>query len=151
VATRGRPITLRAVDAHNWRDGAALTVTPKQQEFVASVTYYLALCAYGSAPWQPWVVESEGRVVAFVMTAVDPADDSYWIGGLVVDTAEQGAGVGRAVVDELVQQARAEGRTSVALSYSPSNEVAKQLYRSVGFAETGETDDDEVVARLRLR
>ncbi len=36
-----------------------------------------------------------------------------------------------------------------ALSYQPDNEVAKALYASLGFVETGEVDDDEVVARRR--
>ena len=36
------------------------------------------------------------------------------------------------------------------LSYEPENEVARQLYRSFGFAENGEMDGEEVIAVLRL-
>ena len=39
------------------------------------------------------------------------------------------------------------GATGFALSYAPENTVARSLYASLGFAETGEVDDDEVVAR----
>jgi diamine N-acetyltransferase len=35
----------------------------------------------------------------------------------------------------------------MALSYAPDNAVARTLYRSLGFIETGEADGDEVVAR----
>ncbi len=36
------------------------------------------------------------------------------------------------------------------LSYEPENEVARKLYRSFGFVETGERDGEEIVAVLRL-
>ena len=35
----------------------------------------------------------------------------------------------------------------MALSYSPENTAARELYASLGFVETGEQEDDEVVAR----
>jgi diamine N-acetyltransferase len=87
--------------------------------------------------------------VGFVMHGVDPDDESAWIGGLVIDRAHQRRGVGRAVVDLLVARAAAEGRAS-ALSYEPANAVAKSLYERAGFAETGERDGAEVVARRPL-
>ena len=36
------------------------------------------------------------------------------------------------------------------LSYEPENEVASRLYRSFGFAETGEMDGEELIAILKL-
>lgn len=147
--TRGSVI-LREVGADNWRDCAALEVTEAQQGFVSPVTRYLSLCAYGDSPWRPLAVEVEGRTIGFVMWGVDPADQGYWIGGLVVDRAEQRKGYGRAVVEELIGRARAEGHPSVVLSYAPGNAVARALYGSLGFVETGETEGDEIVARLRL-
>jgi len=38
----------------------------------------------------------------------------------------------------------------VALSYDPQNTVARSLYASMGFVETGEISDDETVARRQL-
>lgn len=142
-------VTLGPVTAVNWRAAADLEVRPDQERFVAPVTRYLTMCAYDDGPWQPFVVERDGRVVGFVMEGVD-ADGSAWVGGLVVDRDEQGRGVGRAVVEALAARARDAGRPNLALSYSPDNTVAKALYARLGFVETGETDDDEVVARLPL-
>ncbi|MFZ0325170.1 MAG: GNAT family N-acetyltransferase [Actinomycetes bacterium] len=146
--TSNATVDLRPVSSDNWRDCAALEVSQEQREFVAPVTRYLTMCAYGDTPWHPLAVESGGSTVGFVMWAVDPADNSLWIGGLVVDAAHQHHGIGRAVVASLVERAQAEGRTCAALSYSPANVVARTLYVSLGFLETGETEDDEVVARL---
>ena len=36
------------------------------------------------------------------------------------------------------------------LSYEPENTVAKRLYESFGFAETGDMDGEEIIAILRL-
>jgi diamine N-acetyltransferase len=108
------------------------------------------MCAYDAGPWRPLAVQFEGDVVGFAMEAVDPADDSYWIGGLVVDAASQGRGIGRATVEALVRRARSGSRPSVALTYDPANAAARALYASIGFNETGETDGGELVARLAL-
>ena len=63
--------------------------------------------------------------------------------------AVEPAGAQRAAVQALAARLAAEGCDSVALSYSPGNAAAHALYRSLGFKETGEMEDDEVVARLR--
>ena len=36
------------------------------------------------------------------------------------------------------------------LSYEPENTVARDLYRSFGFVETGDMDGDEIIAVLKL-
>jgi diamine N-acetyltransferase len=144
-------VTLTPVGARNWRAVADLDVRDEQRAFVAPVTRYLAMCAYDGGPWRPLAVESGGLVVGFAMEAVDPADDSYWIGGLVIDAASQGRGFGRATVEAMIVRARAGLRPSVALSYHPNNNAARRLYASLGFLETGEADGDEVVGRLMLR
>lgn len=149
VDERTPVVTLRPVDAGSWRDVARLTVGAAQERFVAAPTYYLALCAYGDV-WHPMSVhEADGTVVGFLMWGIDDADGSCWLGGVLVDAAHQGRGVGRAAVREAIRVLRAQtGATAFALSYDPDNTVAKGLYASLGFVETGEVDDGEVVARL---
>lgn len=144
-------VELVPVDRGTWRACAELDVREDQRRFVAPVTRYLALCAYDDGPWSPFAAMVDGVVVGFGMSGIDPADGSFWIGGLVVDAAHQGRGVGRAMLVRLIEQARAESHASVALSYSPENVAARGLYLSLGFVETGEHEDDEVVARLSLR
>jgi len=139
-------IILEPVTKDNWRDCAALTVRPDQQEFVNAVAYYLCLCHYGSL-WQPLAVVRGGQVVGFCMWAADD-DGSRWIGGVVVDAALQRQGVGRGMVRALLDRFGAEpGVPNVALSYVPENRAARALYLSLGFVETGEMEDDEIVAR----
>jgi diamine N-acetyltransferase len=141
-------VQLAPVTGANWRECAGLNVGPDQAGYVAAVTYYLCLCAYGST-WQPLAIVRNGTVVGFCMWGVDD-DGSRWIGGLVIDAAAQRTGVARSAVTALIQRFEADPDCpGVALSYSRDNTAAKNLYAALGFRETGETVDDgaEIVAR----
>jgi diamine N-acetyltransferase len=144
-------VTLEDVGADNWRACAGLEVEESQRQFVAPVAYYLALCAYGQSPWHPLAVRAGDEIVGFVMYGVDPDDESFWIGGLLIDRQYQRRGYGRGVVAQLLKRAASDGHREAALSYDPQNRQAHSLYASMGFRETGEiTDDNETVARKRL-
>ena len=68
-----RPVVLEPVGPDNWRACAELVVGPGQEESVAPVTRYLALCAYDEGPRRPDAVRAAGAadrpVVGFVMAA----------------------------------------------------------------------------------
>jgi diamine N-acetyltransferase len=42
------------------------------------------------------------------------------------------------------------GFNKFALSYARENQIARDLYFSIGFRETGEMEGEEIVARLNL-
>lgn len=143
-------ISLTPVDAANWRAVAALAVNESQREWVAEPLYYLSLCHYSPAGWAPLAILDEaGEVAGFLMWATDPEDGAAWLGGIIVDAARQGKGIGRAAVEAAMDLLATEhGRTRFALSYEPANAVARGLYAKLGFVETGEMEDSEIVARL---
>ncbi|MBN1316888.1 MAG: GNAT family N-acetyltransferase [Anaerolineales bacterium] len=143
------PVTVCPVCSDNWRDVARIKVTESQREFVAEPCYYLALCSYGNL-WQPLAVCLGERVIGFLMWAVDEADGSCWLGGIMIDQALQRRGYGRLAVQAAINMLSEEhGYRHFALSYSPDN-TARHLYHQMGFVETGEWEDNEVVARLYL-
>jgi len=141
-------IEVKPIDGGNFREALDLEVTEDQLAWVAPTARYLALCAYGGL-WHPLGLYADGVLVGFAMWARDPDDGSHWIGGFLVDRRHQGRGHGRAAMQAILETLRRErGATAFALSYLPNNVVAKRLYASLGFVETGETEDEEVVARL---
>jgi GNAT superfamily N-acetyltransferase len=88
------------------------------------------------------VAEDAGRIVgavAYVPPFAEPRADFFrpeWpiIRMLVVDPAERGRGVGRALAEACVDQARRDGAHAIALHTSPAMEVALALYLRMGFA-----------------
>ena len=80
----------------------------------------------------------------------DPADGSCWLGGILVDQQHQRRGYGRQAINATLDLlAREQGFRAFALSYQPANLAARRLYASMGFVESGEWEDDGIVARLR--
>lgn len=141
-------VQLVPIDAANWRDVAAVASRPDQKAFVAPTMYYLCLAHYGGE-WNSLAVLRDGSVVGHVMWAIDEEDNSTWLGGVVIDSAAQSQGVGRAAVLSFIDRLSLNGRSNLALSYAPDNTIAKHLYSDLGFVETGEMAEDEIVARLR--
>lgn len=73
------------------------------------------------------------RGYAILMPALDEAE-LLTIG---VAASQQRKGLGRAMLDEMLELARAKRMRRVLLEVRPSNAVAVALYRSAGFAEVG--------------
>jgi diamine N-acetyltransferase len=145
--TKEPHISLRAIDHDNWREVANLKVAETQREYVAEPSYYLALCCYGGL-WQPLAINLGEKVIGFMMWAIDSDDGSCWLGGILIDQSYQRQGYGRQAIQAAISMLSKEhGFQQFALSYSPEN-PAKGLYTSLGFLETGEQEEDEVVARL---
>lgn len=142
-------LALRPVGARNWHAVAALEVDEAQRDFVAAPSYYLALCCYGESGWKPLAIEVAGEVVGFLMWALDPEDGACWLGGLLIDRRHQRRGHGRRALARALELLGKQGFERFALSYQPGNAAARALYASLGFAESGEREGDEVVARLR--
>jgi diamine N-acetyltransferase len=143
-------VSLRPVDHDSWRDVANLKVFEAQREFVADPSYYLALCCYGD-DWHPLAICLDEQVIGFMMWAIDPADGSCWLGGILIDRGMQRRGYGRRAVQAAIAMLAETRRCKdFALSYQLTNLVAKHLYVELGFIETDEWEDDEIVARLSL-
>lgn len=142
-------VSLHPVDRDNWREVARLEVNKSQRDFVAEPTYYLALCNYGEL-WQPLAIYLGEEVIGFMMWAVDSDDGSCWLGGILIDQNHQRRGYGRQAIKTAISMlAEKNGYRQFALSYAPDN-PAKNLYHKLGFTETDDWEDDEVVARLFL-
>ena len=143
-------ITLRQVDRDNWRAVVDLHITLAQQAMVSDVCRLLLLCHYEDM-WRPLAVYRHEEIIGCLIWGVDPADGSCWLRGVRIDQRYQGQGYGRAAVQAALDLLASEhGRRHFVLAYNPANTVARHLYQTLGFVETDERMDGEVVARLHL-
>lgn len=145
----GRRVTLRPVDDDNWRAVADLAPRDDQRGWVPALAARYLVLTSRSEVWTSLAVHADETVAGHVMWGMDD-DGSRWIGGMLIDAAEQGRGVGRAAVRTLAAWLGGpDGGHPVRLSYHPDNTAAARLYASLGFTPTGAVEDDELVVELR--
>ena len=81
------------------------------------------------------------------------AKGNYNIWRLMIDKKLQGKGFGKKAMNLALEFVNTFPCGTVKycwLSYESDNDIARQLYQSVGFVETDEKDGEEIVAILKL-
>jgi RimJ/RimL family protein N-acetyltransferase len=164
VAWNNRPrhkpgtVELVEVTATNLNDVYKLVTHRSQERFVAPVPLSLAQIlvpnnddAGGRVVPRYRAVEADGEIVGFVLmetsTATSP-DPYLW--RLLIDRMHQRRGIGRRVLDLVVQWCRERGDKQLEVSYMEGIGSPAPLYLGYGFVPTGKVVDDEIVARLAL-
>jgi len=82
------------------------------------------------------VAAVDGRVVGYQLTTISPL--GAHLARLAVDPAWQNRGIGSALVVRLLQRLVEQGVTRVTLNTQADNGKSQELYRRLGFRETGE-------------
>ena len=148
------PVTIK-----NWEELIDLKVREDQKRFVASNLYSIAQAQFGDEFEGHWDLFAYGiyegnTPVGFLMYGLNFGYSKHqaYIQRLMVDEKFQGKGFGRFAMKWMLKIFRADERiNTVGISYEPENDGGRKLYASLGFVETGEIVDDEVVAELKLR
>jgi ribosomal protein S18 acetylase RimI-like enzyme len=85
-----------------------------------------------------FVIEAGGEKAGLLWLAERPhgRERECWIYDVEIDEAQRGKGYGRAAMELAEAEARARGLPRIALNVFGGNEVARTLYRSVGYVET---------------
>lgn len=159
-------VRLEKINGKNVRDALRLSVNENQREFVASndisiIEAYTTIIANGYA--FPFGIYDDKQLVGFLMIGFDK--DDYWddapsiangnynLWRLMIDQKFQHRGYGKKAVELALDFIRTFpcGKADYCwLSYEHENVVAKDLYASFGFEETGEKDGEELIAVLKL-
>ena len=156
---RHRPesVELVEVTTDNLRATMRLVTHKSQEQFVAPVTQ--SLCEALVPPVEngvtldPWyrAVVADGELAGFVMLArSQPGAAEPWLWRLLVDRMHQRRGIGSRTIDLVVDQCRARGDDTLLTSWRLGRGSPEPMYLARGFVPTGEIDDGEVIARLRL-
>jgi len=164
-------IELRKITWDDWEECMELEVTDKQDDFIASNEYSLAQAYIGllndKYPPMTFTIYHNDLLVGFTMLYYQDYECNdgsnyeekpcYTILRFMIDKKYQGQSLGKQAMVKLLEYIRTfpNGKAvAVHLSYNPQNNVARKLYQSFGFIETGQfTSDDEdaeVVAKLVL-
>lgn len=159
-------VRLEIINGKNVWDALRLSVKENQREFVAGndvsiIEAYTTITANGYA--FPFGIYDDEQIVGFLMIGFDK--DDYWddapdiangnynLWRLMIDQKYQHRGYGKRAIElalEFVRTFPCGEADYCWLSYEPENVVAKELYASLGFTETGEKDGEELIAVLKL-
>lgn len=85
---------------------------------------------------------TDDGTIAGVLTLVFfdiPTYCKAWIEDVITDSKYRGQGIGRALVERAVEMAHEYGVDGIYLTSRPSREVARALYRKIGFKEVPTT------------
>ena len=159
-------LRLEKINGKNVWDILKLEVFDDQKSFVAAnnisiIEAYTAITGNGYA--FPFAIYEDDTPVGFLMIGFDVYD--YWddapgiakgnynLWRLMIDKNYQGKGLGKKVIRLALDFINTHpcGKAEYCwLSYEAENDVARQLYSSFGFVETGEKDGEELIAILKL-
>lgn len=163
-------IHLEKINAQNVWDLVALKVSESQEDFVApnETSIIEAYTAIGTGCTAfPFGIFDDKTPVGFLMIGHNEAafdelceDDvpeilrnNYTVWRLMIDEKYQQKGYGREAVRlalEFIRTFPCGKAEYCVLSYEPENIIAKKLYASFGFEETGEIAGGEAIAVLKL-
>src|SRR5215216_6118171 len=154
-------LSIQPLTIHNWRDLSHLKVREDQKNFVAPNVYSIAESQFGydhpeDRHWDmaPYGIYDDDEPVGFLMIGYNffHTRTQGFIIRLMVDEKYQGNGYGKFGLYWILDHFRKDEHIQrIGISYEPDNEVARTLYASLGFVETGEIDHGEVVAELQIR
>ena len=157
-------IAITDVDNYNniAKECISLEFSPEQNGFCASNAASLQE-AYSNAQQGfvdvPYAIYASNVMVGFIMYGfVNENDDVYGedcynLWRIMVDKNHQGKGYAKQAVIKVIEEIKSKpyGESNyIYTSYKPINIASKSLFASLGFTETGQIDDGELVARLKI-
>lgn len=152
-----RDLRLVEVDESNQYEVRRLAVHHSQNRFASPVIASFADAQFpeivDGAPVVPWMraVEADGELAAFVMLAlITEAHPEPFLWRLLVDRRHQHRGIGRRILDLVVDEVRGAGATSLLTSWVEGHGSPRPFYERYGFVPTGEVIDGETEGRLLL-
>ncbi|MBX3002617.1 MAG: GNAT family N-acetyltransferase [Anaerolineales bacterium] len=141
-------VTLRPITAENVHAILKLRVAAAQEKFVASNAYSLAEALFQPKAWYRAVYAGE-TPVGFMMMEEDPEQGRYYLWRFLIGAEHQGKGYGYQAMQLLIERVKQLPKaTEMTLSYVPDEHSPQPFYKKLGFVDTGEVDEDELIMRL---
>ena len=146
-------ITLKKIDESNFIDCFNLKLAAGQEQYVSNPIRSLAQAYVYYNQCVPFGIYAADKMVGYVMVLYDYDEEVYNIWHMMIDCAFQGNGYGKSALLEVLKYITSKpfgNSKTVLMTCNPQNEVAYKLYRQIGFAETSNSDEDEVELGITL-
>lgn len=142
-------VELREITKENYEECLKLHVAESQEAFVSSTVHSLAQAWVYHDTAFPFAVYADGTMVGFIMLGYYEAERYYTLWKFLIDERYQKKGYGKKAlrlgIDYLVNRFKVK---EIYTAYYATNRIARNLYASVGFRETGEIMENQVGMKL---
>ena len=118
-----------------------------QGAYCASNIYSLAQAWLYKDIARPYAIYNNDLLIGFIMFDIHYDKRELGIWRFMFAPEYQNKGYGYQTLKMIINTFDKEKFDYLYLSCAPQNDIAMHLYKKVGFYETGEIDDDEVVLR----
>ena len=146
-------ITLKKIDEFNFIDCFNLKLAEDQEKFVSHPIRSLAQAYVYYHQCTPFGIYAGNTMVGYVMVIYDYDANTYNLWHLMIDRRFQRRGYGKQAVTACLNYIRqmpfGPGNT-ILLTCHEQNAAALALYKSAGFQETGNRDEEEIEMKLTL-
>ena len=147
-------INLRKITEENFIDAFNLKLGEGQEQYVSHPIRSLAQAYVYREQCQPFGIYNDDEMVGYVMVIYDYDVPEYDIWHMMIDVSKQGKGYGKAALEQVINYIKTKpsgGSDKVALTCNKENPVALELYRRMGFEETGAEDEDEIELSVMIQ
>ena len=118
------------------------------EEFVASNAFSIAQSKVQKG-WTVKAIYNEELIIGFTMYGYCYETDFYEICRFMIDHKYQGKGYGRVALIKIIEEMKInEDCKEIYISFDPNNKIARSLYESLGFKDTGKTLEEELLFKL---
>ncbi len=144
-------VVLREITKENYEECLNLNIADSQKNFVSSTAHSLAQAWVYYNTAFPFAIYVDDVMVGFIMLGYYEEQGYYTLWKFLIDEKYQNKGYGKKAlklgIDYLVNRFNVK---EIYTAYYVTNCVARNLYASVGFCETGERVGNEIGMKLTI-
>ena len=146
-----KELKLRKIDESNFIECFNLSLGEGQDRFVSHPIRSLAQAYIYYNQCTPFGIYSNDTIVGYVMVIYDYDEETYNIWHMMIDEKYQGKGYGSIAIKLCIDYIKSKpfgSSNDVILTCNIDNSIAIHIYEKIGFKDTGERYDNELVMKL---
>lgn len=146
-----KELKLRKIDESNFIECFNLSLGEGQDRFVSHPIRSLAQAYVYYNQCTPFGIYSNDTILGYVMVIYDYDEETYNIWHMMIDEKYQGKGYGSIAIKLCIDYIKSKpfgSSNDVILTCNIDNSIAIHIYEKIGFKDTGERDDNELVMKL---
>ena len=146
-----KELKLKKIDESNFIECFNLRLAEGQDRFVSHPIRSLAQAYVYYNQCTPFGIYRCDTIVGYVMVIYDYDEETYNIWHMMIDEKYQGKGYGSIAIKLCIDYIKSKpfgSSNNVILTCNIDNSIAIHIYEKIGFKDTGDRDDNELVMKL---